>query len=150
MIREEQTTHLLELQMTHLHCWEHIVVFFQEYTMSNSDNFFYDDVYIGDEIIDVAPPLLISVTAISATQVDVLFNEALDQTTSENIANYTLLPALGINTATLDGGNTALVHLDLATAMTNGQTYNLETSNIEDFEWKSISFGRHELYVFGC
>lgn len=105
--------------------------FLDTYTVSNSDKFYYDDVYIGDEILDLTPPVLLSATAISATQVDILFDEALDQATAETASNYTITPGITVNTATLDGLDPALVHLNV-TAMNNGSTYNLSTNLVED------------------
>jgi hypothetical protein len=114
------------------------------YTMSNSDKFYYDDIYVGDEILDLTPPVLLSATAISATQVDVQYDEPLDQVVAETSANYTIA-GITVNTATLDGVDPSLVHLDVS-AMTNGTTYNLSTDLIEDISnnasgVQNISFG---------
>jgi hypothetical protein len=106
--------------------------FLNVFTISNASGFYYDDIYVGDEIFDTDPPVLMSATAISATAVDVLFNEALDQVTAETTGNYTLSPALGISSAVLDGTNPALVHLTLAATLSNGQLYDLNTINQED------------------
>jgi len=105
--------------------------FYQVYTMSNASKFYFDDIYIGDEILDLTPPVLISANVISATQVDVIFDEALDQTSAELVGNYTITPGITINTATLDA-NPALVHLDLSTSLSNGNSYDLTTNNIAD------------------
>jgi hypothetical protein len=102
------------------------------YTASNANKFFYDDVYIGNEIIDNQPPVLNSATAISATQVDVLFNESLDQTSAQNVLNYSLNPSVSISSASIDPLNTALVHLTTATGFTNGTTYSLTSNNVSD------------------
>ena len=102
------------------------------YTSSNANKFFYDDIYIGNEIIDNQPPILTSATAISSTQVDVLFNESLDPTSAQNVLNYSLNPPVSISSAVLDPLNTTLVHLSTSTAFTNGTTYTLTTTNISD------------------
>jgi hypothetical protein len=102
------------------------------YTSSNANKFFYDDIYIGNEIIDNLPPILNSATAISSTQVDVLFNESLDPTSAQNPTNFSLNPSISISSAVLDPINTALVHLTTATSFTNGTTYSLTTNNILD------------------
>lgn len=106
--------------------------FFNEYTLSNSSGFYYDDVYVGDEILDVTPPVLVSVTAINANLIDVLFDEALNQTSAENTSNFDIQPFLSATSATLDGVNPALVHIVPSTALSNGNTYELFTNNIED------------------
>ena len=103
------------------------------YTSSNADNFFYDDVYFGDFILDEIAPEVVSVSTISSTEVDVLFSEAVEVTTASNTANYTADGGLGNPaSATVDGGNPLLVHLTFSTPFTNGTTYNLTVSNVED------------------
>ncbi len=104
----------------------------QVYTVSNADKFYYDNIYVGDEIVDVAPPVLVSATAINANLIDVLFNEPLDQATAEDINNYDIQPFQSATTATLDGLNPALVHITPASPLANGSTYTLFTNLIED------------------
>ena len=41
------------------------------YTVSNATKFYYDDLYIGNEILDLIPPVLDTVLAISGTQVNI-------------------------------------------------------------------------------
>jgi len=114
--------------------------FFSEYTVTNANKFFYDDVYIGDEIIDVTPPTIASATAISTTEIDVLFDEAVDQTTAETTTNYSYAPGGStINSAVLDGINPALVHLTVAGTLANGTTYTLTVHNVEDLEGNAIT-----------
>jgi hypothetical protein len=102
------------------------------YTSSNANKFFYDDVYIGNEIIDNQPPILNSATAISPTQVDAYFNESLTQTSAQNVLNYSLNPTISISSATIDPLNTSLVHLTTSNFLTNGSTYTLNSINIAD------------------
>jgi hypothetical protein len=106
--------------------------FMDVYTVSNATNFYHDDIYVGDEIIDSDPPVLVSATVVSATEVDALFDEALESVSAQNVANYSLLPALGISSAVQDGSNPALIHLTVSSAFTNGTTYQLNASNIGD------------------
>jgi hypothetical protein len=106
--------------------------FFSEYTVSNADNFFYDEIYIGDEVVDVTPPTIASVTAISPTEVDVLFDEAVDQASAETNGNYSYTPNSSGLTAVLDGVNPALVHLTTAGTFANGTVYTLSVNSVED------------------
>ena len=106
--------------------------FFSEYTVSNATNFFYDSIYVGDEVVDTSPPVLVSATALNANQIDVLFDEAVDQATAELISNYDIQPFLSATSAVIDGTNPALVHLVPTAALTNGSTYTLFTDLIED------------------
>jgi hypothetical protein len=104
----------------------------QVYTASNANKYFYDNIYVGDEIVDLSPPTLLSATAINANLIDVLFDEALDQVTAETLGNYDIQPFLSAATATLDGTNPALVHIIPSFNLTNGNTYTLFTNLIED------------------
>lgn len=106
--------------------------FIDTYTSSNSTKFYYDNVYVGDEIVDVAPPILVSATAINANLIDVLFNEPLDQVSAETIGNYDIQPFLSATTATLDGTNPALVHIIPTASLINGNAYVMFTNNIAD------------------
>lgn len=105
---------------------------FNEYTVSNATGFYYDNFYIGDEILDFNPPVLLSATAINADLIDVLFDEALDQTSAELLVNYTTQPSITLTSATLDGTNPALVHLVPSASLTNGSNYTLFTDAILD------------------
>ena len=104
-----------------------------KYTSSNADNFFYDDFYFGDYILDVTPPEVSSVTVVSINEVDVLFSEPVEQTSAETLVNYNADGGLGLpSSASLDGANPSLVHLTFSAAFTNGTTYNLTISNVQD------------------
>lgn len=116
----------------------HIGVFC-EYTVSNADNFYYDDFYAGPYILDLTPPAVVSAMATSANQVDVQFDEPLDQTSAETIGNYSVDNGIGNpTTVTLDGVDPSLVHLDFGTMFTNGQTYTLTVQNVEDLAANAI------------
>lgn len=102
------------------------------YTASNADKFFYDDFYAGPAIVDTSPPSVVSVNAISATQVDVLFNEAVSISTAEVTSHYELQPLNSVGHAEVDGTNPALVHLTPTTPLVSGTTYALLVSAVED------------------
>jgi hypothetical protein len=106
--------------------------FLNVYTASNATKFFYDNIYIGDEIFDVAPPILDTVTVISANQIDVKFNEAVTLASSELIANYSISPSIGITTIVQDGTDPSLMHFTLSGNLVNGTTYSLTATNISD------------------
>lgn len=122
------------------------------YTASNGSNFYYDDFYSGDYILDLTPPAVVSVNALSATQVDVLFDENLDQGSAEAVSNYSCNSGIGIpSNAALDGTNLALVHLTLATPLVNGNSYVLTTTNVQDISSNAMvsSMDNFSYFVFG-
>lgn len=101
------------------------------YTVGNINRFYLDDVYAGNEIVDTDPPTMTSVQIISANTIDVLFSEEVTQVTAEDINNYSV-SLNSIASATLDGTNPALVHLQLTNNLVNGNTYTLTSSGIAD------------------
>lgn len=102
------------------------------YTISNATKFYFDNVYVGPEILDLTPPSLVSVTPISITQLDVLFNEPVTPISAQNIINYSFNPNLQISNLIQDAINTSLIHISLSTALTNGITYTVTANNIVD------------------
>jgi hypothetical protein len=106
--------------------------FLNVYTASNATKFFYDNVYIGDEIFDVAPPVLDTVTVISENQIDVKFNEAITQASGELISNYSIAPSVGVASIAIDGTDPFLMHFTLSGNLVNGTTYSLTATNISD------------------
>ena len=102
------------------------------YTSSNANKFYYDNIYVGNEIVDLSPPVLVSATAISALQIDVLFNEAVTSLSAENTNNYDILPFQSAATAVIDLINPALVHITPLSPLQNGVSYTLLASSISD------------------
>ncbi len=119
-----------------------------DYTSTRNTNFFFDDFNVtGSSPLDTNPPTIQSVTAISDTQVDVTFNEPVDQTLAETSANYAVDGGISVNSATRDAGNTALVHLTTG-SMTNGTTYSITINNIEDESGNAIIPNSQEMYQY--
>ena len=102
------------------------------YTISNATKFYYDNVYIGPEILDLTPPVLASVTPISSTQLDLLFNESVTLASAQNIINYAFNPSLSLSNLAQDANNTALVHGVLSTPLVNGTSYTATANGIVD------------------
>lgn len=102
------------------------------YTISNATKYYYDNIYIGNEILDVTPPNLVSVTPISAVQIDLLFDESITLATAQNIVNYSFNPSLTLSNLAQDGVNTALVHGTLSTPLVNGTNYSATANGITD------------------
>ncbi|MCX6600191.1 MAG: lamin tail domain-containing protein, partial [bacterium] len=81
---------------------------------------------------DVTPPSISSITETDNTHLDVLFSEAVDQTTAETEGNYVVTPgSTSPSLATRDGGNIALVHLTFGSALPAGLD-TLTVNGVED------------------
>jgi hypothetical protein len=102
------------------------------YTLSNANKFYYDNIYVGNEIVDLSPPILVSATAISALQIDVLFNEAVTSLSAENTNNYDIQPFQSAASAAVDLINPALVHITPFFPLQNGVSYTLFAASISD------------------
>jgi len=108
-------------------------------TTSFYQKHYYDDISVKPLVIDVNPPSIIAATVISPTQLDILFNEYVDITTSEKTANYVLDDSLGSPSSALrDANNPALVHLKFASAFIDGLLSTLNINGVEDFNDNAI------------
>ncbi|MFM7565548.1 MAG: lamin tail domain-containing protein [Flavobacteriales bacterium] len=102
------------------------------YTISNATKFYFDNVYIGPIVLDLTPPILVSVTPISASQIDMLFDESVTMASAQNIINYSFNPSLTLSNLAQDGVNTSLVHGTLSTLLVNGTSYTVTANGIID------------------
>ncbi len=94
---------------------------------------FFDDVYVGPIILDATPPAISSLSIISSTQLDVYFDENVDQTTAETETNYSVNNSIGNPSSALrDGTDLKLVHLTFLTAFTSGLQNTITINNVED------------------
>ncbi|HMN88669.1 MAG TPA: lamin tail domain-containing protein [Saprospiraceae bacterium] len=105
--------------------------FYCRYTSTRNQAFFFDDVYIAPLFEDRTPPKLQLVQALSAMEVEALFDEALQMSSAENPNNYRIEPSIGAPVAAdLTAGNR--VSLLLGTPLSNGTSYTLVANNIAD------------------
>lgn len=110
------------------------------YSASNNQKYFFDNFYAGPIIVDNTPPAIISASTISSTEVDLLFDENVEQTTAETISNYVVNNSIGNATvASRDATNNKLVHLTFGTAFTSGQNYILTATNVQDLTGNAIT-----------
>lgn len=102
------------------------------YTSTRKDKIFFDNIAVAQ------PPAISTVSATSITQLDVTFNEEVDQTTAETTANYSINNGVGnATTATLDGTNKALVHLTFGNNFNADNT--LTVNNVADLSGNAIT-----------
>lgn len=100
---------------------------------------FFDDFSVGPIPIDNTPPALTSVSVLSGTELELTFTEALDAVSAENVTYYSADNGLGNPaTAVLSGSDPTLVTLTYGQTFTNGTTYQLTVSNVEDLAGNTI------------
>lgn len=113
--------------------------YIQQSTASFIQKHVFDDIVVGPIILDVTPPVLLSATVVSATAVDLLFDENVDVTTAQTAGNYTLSPGIGNpSTSARDAINFKLVHLNLATSLSSGNTYTVSAANVQDLSGNAM------------
>jgi hypothetical protein len=80
--------------------------------------------------MDTIPPTISYVSAVSATEVDVVFSEPVDESSAENIANYSIDNGISVVSATLDD-DLRTIHL-ITDPHSEGIRYTLTISNVRD------------------
>lgn len=97
---------------------------------SNRGRFFLDNVVVVSEMAgpDVEPPFVASVNP-SDNALAVTFNELLDATSAQTVANYSLDNNISVISATLNG---RVVTLAVNPALVEGTTYTLIVNNVAD------------------
>jgi hypothetical protein len=102
------------------------------YTSTRSDKFFFDDILLGPLFVDEEPPILLSAEALGATEVEVVYNEPLDETTAEDLANYSLSNGIGQPVEAELQTDQTHVLLTLSQPLESGTTYQLTVSDLSD------------------
>lgn len=103
------------------------------YTMSNSDNFVFDDFIVRPMTIDTEPPQVDSVNIVTANSLKIVFNEAVDEDSALLVDNYMLSGGVGNPEEVVYHENAPqTLTLFFETAMENHQPYILTVENVSD------------------
>ncbi len=130
---------------THTSCTHFGIRIEQSTAASPVNNHFFDDIGVGPIPVDLTPPSIVSVTATSATNVDVSFSEALN---GAAIGTFDILPGIGVSNAVLDGLDPARVHVTPALALTSGSTYSLTADGAQDLAGNAAGPGSMDFSWF--
>ncbi len=113
------------------------------YTVSNSDDFIFDNIVVKPLEKDLAPPIAEKAQPSSENTLVVHFNEAIDASTAENVSNYSLSEGFGEpESATVDSEIPNIVTLLFSNDFENHQTYTLTISNVEDLSGNSMNLSQ--------
>ena len=111
-------------------------------TASFFQRHFFDDFQVQAFVPDVTPPILVSATAISATAVDLLFNEPVDPLTSQTVSNYSVSNGAGTPaSAVRDLTNTSLVHLTFASNLPPRINLTVTVNGVKDIAGNTLLNG---------
>ena len=108
-------------------------IYIKQSTASFFLKHFFDDIIIQPIILDLEGPSLVSFSLLSPNTVDLLFSEAVNNSSASLLSNYSLLPATtSITLAEVDATNSSLVHLTLSNNLLSSIVYEFTISNIQD------------------
>lgn len=112
----------------------HFGIFIKQSTAATPvNNHFFDNFIIQEIEPDLTPPSVLGAVATSATEIEVTFDEPVDQATAENVGNYNVLnDGINVSAAQLSADNPAKVNLTLSAPIGNGETISLQISAVED------------------
>ena len=114
----------------------------QSTVASFSQRHFFDDIAVQTFVPDITPPAIVSATATSSLTLDVLFNEAVDNTSSQLAANYVANNNIGAAaTAVIDAVNSSLVHLSFSNSFPNGSNNTLTVNGVQDVNGNTLNNG---------
>ena len=99
------------------------------YSSTRRDKFFFDDISIGPVVEDETPPVFLAAVPEDGTTILLSFDEVLEQTSAENLANYTVDNGLNLLDAQLIASNQVALTVS---PMLSGTTYSVTASGIAD------------------
>lgn len=129
-------------------CTHFGILIVQSSAASVVNNHFFDDFVVGGIPVDETPPSIQTVTVVGSTEVEVLFDEPLEQATAEDPGNYDIIPFNSVAAATLDGLDPSRVRLALELPLLNGNTYTLTVTGVEDLAGNPTAGATAEFLYF--
>lgn len=106
------------------------------YSQANANNFYIDDLFISDIVIDTNAPQVIVADAISSKIIEVVFSEAVTSETAEEATNYLLNGTEIPSVVTLV--NPTLIRLIFDNSLQSGGNNPLQISNIKDLSGNTM------------
>ncbi|MDD3877533.1 MAG: lamin tail domain-containing protein [Bacteroidales bacterium] len=111
-----------------------------KYTSSNINKFYFDDFYVGPIIVDNTAPSVTNVNVLSSSQLEVVFDEPVEQLSAENTMHYNV--NLGINNPFYAERNTTALNkvtLNFSSSFTQALTYSINIANISDLNGNTLT-----------
>lgn len=107
--------------------------FLCDYTKTNADNFYFDDVVIKQYTPDVTPPAVKNIGVLNAQELSIEFSESVTQATAEDPSNYSVNQGFGSpSTAAINPQDPRAVKLTFSGSFASAQQYQLDIQQIED------------------
>ena len=110
-----------------------------QYTLSNAQHFFVDDVKIFPSKPDTVPPKIINVQSKQEKTLELEFDELLLQSDAENLLHYSISPSVTIQNANLHLPSRNKVLLNLAEPLIDKSEYILNIGSVTDLHSNQAS-----------
>ena len=103
---------------------------------------FFDDFEVKAYVPDITPPAIQTLAVPAANNLDVLFDEPVDITTSQQSANYVVSNSVGFpSSANRDLTNPSLVHLTFPVNFPGSTNLQLSVNGVRDLSGNTLSNG---------
>lgn len=115
-----------------------------EYTSSNAQNFYFDDIMISNLYADSIPPNLLNIECLSEHEIELSFSESITDTSILNSSNYQVSDGIGNpDTIFLIAANQVKLYFDIP--FLNRENHSLSIKNINDL---SANIMRDTVVIF--
>jgi hypothetical protein len=119
------------------------------YTVSNSTKFYFDDFYAGDIFSDVHPLEVVSVKTISRNSLEVMFSNAVEAVTAQDVSNYFADQGIGHPlVAAVDPTAAGKVCLFFEKEFLFNTTYEIAIEKVTDFYGNTLALTLMEFFLF--
>ena len=111
-----------------------------KYTSSNATRFYFDDLYVGEILIDSVKPFVKQVKSTSDSTMDIIFSETVEQYSAEKISNYSVSKNIfNPVKAFCDQQNKSIVHLIFKNYLISSKTYFITIDSVKDVSGNSLN-----------
>ncbi len=120
------------------------------YTVTNSNRFYFDDIVVSEIMPDLEPPVVNMLEVVSANQLNIHFSKLVEPSTAQDSDNYYVNQGIGNPlTATISPQQPNVVQLFFVNSFEENRYYELHADNVEDFSGNVMEFysGSFVLYV---
>ena len=102
------------------------------YTLSNKNRFYFDNIKLRKLEPDVTPPSLLSVSTLSNNSLRLIFDESIQASDANNVSNYSVDKGIGNPSNAVLNPDLRTVVLTFANGFVSGENYQLTVSNMRD------------------
>lgn len=110
----------------------------QQSTSGFHNKHFFDDLYVGDIIVESVPPVLETIQVLSSTAINLVFSEKLESGSAQNKSNYSANNGLGVPENAVLQADAKTVALTFLKDFPNGIPSELSVTGVMDLVGNAI------------